>query len=217
MTLSAGDQLATAASGRAEVQFDNRVLQLAANTGIRLVRAEPGAYRVAVDQGTVTCQVMAPPAAALDLATPSVFLKPDAAGIYRIAVTGAGESQITAQEGNLEVFAPTGSTWVLAGQKMLARGPADNPAFKIVSAVSKWRKFLSVAMMSLQVAGNASAGFTDGGSGSRPSPKTAAAKSGAGNAAGARAPASRPPSAPRPFEPPKSAPSAPPASSGKGR
>ena len=203
-TLSAGDQLATAANGRAEVQFDNRVLQLAASSAIHVVRAEPGAYRLAVGQGTVTCQVMAPPVAALELATPSVFLKPDAAGIYRIAVTGAGESEITAQEGNVEVFAPTGSVWLLAGQKMLARGPADNPEFRIVRAFSRWRRFLTVAMMSLQIAGNASAAFPSGGSGSRTAPKPAAAKPGGTNSAGARAPSSRPPSAP-------------PASSGKGR
>lgn len=211
LTLSAGDQLATAGRARAEVQFDNRVFQLAANTGIRLVRAESDAYRLAVDKGTVTCRVVDAPAARLDLATPSIHVKPEAAGVYLIAVTAAGESQITAQEGNVEVFAPAGSAWVLAGQKLLARGPADNPEFKIVSAVSKWRKFLTIAMVSLQIAGDASASFS-GGSGARPAPKTVAA-----HPAGARAPSAKPPAAPRPSEPPKSTPAAPPASSGKSR
>jgi hypothetical protein len=212
LTLSAGDQLATAGRASAEVQFDNRVFQLGANTGIRLAWAESGAYRVAIDQGTVTCQVVAAPAAALELATPSVRLKPEAAGVYRVAVTAAGESQITAQAGNVEVFAPAGSVWVLAGQKMLARGPADNPEFKIVSAVSKWRKFVTVTMVWLQVAGDASASFSGGGSGARPAPKAAAA-----HPAGSRPPSEKPPSAPRPSEPPRSPSAAPPASSGKGR
>jgi hypothetical protein len=94
-------------------------------------------------------------------------LKPDAAGVYRIAVTAAGESQIVAQEGNVEVFAPAGSAWVVAGRKMLARGPQDNPEFKI--------------------AGAASADFSGGHSHAWPEPKTAAAPSRAAHPVGARA------------------------------
>jgi ferric-dicitrate binding protein FerR (iron transport regulator) len=166
LTLSAGDRLVTAGRAGVEVQFDNRVLQLAAHTELRLVRVEPGSYAMALDKGTVTCQIVEAPAATFHLATPSVSLRPQAPGVYRIAVTAAGESQITAQRGHIQVFAPQGSQWILAGQKMLARGPADNPEFKIVSAFSSWPPVpvIVFASMSIAVAAVASAA---GGSHSR--------------------------------------------------
>jgi hypothetical protein len=194
------------------MQFDNRVFQLAAGSKIGLVGAGSGAYRVAVGQGTVTCHVVAEPATWLDLITPIVRIAPQMAGVYRVAVSGAHESQITALEGNVEVVARAGSAWVLAGQKLLARGPEDNPEFKIVAAFSGWRRFLSIAMMSMQVAADASAGFSGGDSKSRTAPKTAAktaAKTSAlTNSGGARAPSTRPPSASTPSAPSGSAPSA---------
>ena len=136
----------------------------------------------------------------------------------------SGETQIIADAGNIEVAAPTGSEWLMQGRKMLARGPADNPEFKIVDAVSRWRKFLRVAMASIQAVGQIS--FSSGGGGSdsgeehHHKPVTTASNSGSGG--GQRPPADHPPSAPHPAEPsrptasnphssegPKSAPSAP--------
>jgi len=128
-------------------------------------------------------------------------------GAYRVGVTGEGESQITAQQGNVEVFAPAGSEWVVEGQKMLVQGPADNPEFKIVSAVPRWRKVLRIAMMSMQIAAGVPASFSGGDCGSHRSAKTAPAAP----------PASAHPVGARPPAPPSSHPAAPPAAPGRGR
>ena len=152
LTLAAGDRLVTAGGARADVQFDSRVFQLAGHTEWRLVSAESGSYRVALDRGSVTCHVVYFPATELNLATPSVSLAPQAPGIYRLTVTGRGETEITAQQGNVQVFAPTGSEWILTGQKMLARGPADNPEFKIVIAIPTCPKVLTIVMTSMGIA-----------------------------------------------------------------
>ncbi len=157
LTLAAGDRLVTAGGARADVQFDNRVFRLAGHTEWRLLPAESGSYRVALDRGSVTCHVVYFPAAELNLATPSVSLAPQVPGIYRITVNGKGETEIAAQQGNIQVFAPTGSEWILTGQKMLARGPADNPQFKIVRAVPALPKVMTIVMTSMGIAGIAAA------------------------------------------------------------
>jgi len=158
LTLFAGDRLAVASGARADVQLDNRVLRLAAHTELRLVREESGSYQMALDKGSPTCHVVEAPATTFDLSTPSVSLKPEAPGVHRIAVTGARESQISVHQGHIQVFSPQGSEWVLPGQKMVARGPADNPEFKIVSAFRNWPRVLAAATISVSLAASIAAG-----------------------------------------------------------
>lgn len=214
LTLSEGDQLVTSNRARAELQFDDRVFQIAANTEVRLVHVESGSYQLQLDKGSFTCQVLDTPAAAVEVRTPSVAVRPAQVGLYRMTVTPDGESEITAYEGNIEVFAPGGSEWVLTGHKMIAHGPADNPEFKIVNAISKWRRVLTVALMSIRVAADVSAIMDSGSSGSRPEHRPAATSP---NTATQRAPSDKPPSAPKPADPPKTSTAAPSTSAGKAK
>jgi len=134
--LMSEDQIATGANSRAEVEFDAaNILRIGGNAQVRLSQLESGRYQMEVGKGTVTYRVLRISNANAEVDTPSVSVRPSKQGIYRIYVNDAGETQVTARAGDVEVFTPRGSQWVNAGQTMLARGSSADPEFQIVAAI----------------------------------------------------------------------------------
>ena len=130
------DRVATGPNSRAEVQFDAaNALRIGGNAEVRLAQLEYNRYQLEIAHGTVTYRVLRPTDANVEVDTPNVSVRPSKEGIYRITVNDAGESQITVRAGSVEVFTPTGSQWVNAGQSMLARGSQSDPEFQIASAI----------------------------------------------------------------------------------
>jgi hypothetical protein len=143
--LAAGDRIATASNGRAEVRLDSaNLLQLGGNAEIRLAQVEDVRYRIELAAGGVIYQVVAPSTAAVAVDTPNISLATAQEGVYRILVK-PDQSEIAPQAGEIEAFAPSGSQWVTAGQKMLVRGAAANPEFRIMSAGRFWRRLARLA------------------------------------------------------------------------
>ncbi|HXB70111.1 MAG TPA: DUF6600 domain-containing protein, partial [Candidatus Acidoferrales bacterium] len=129
------DRIATAAGSRGEVQFDSaNMLRFGANTELRLTQLESGRYQMALAHGIITYRVLRPSDANAEIDTPNVSVRPAKQGSYRISVNEAGETEVTARTGDVEVFTPTGSQWVRAGQTLMARGTASDPEFQIVTA-----------------------------------------------------------------------------------
>ena len=130
------DRIATGPNSRAEVQFDAaNILRVGGNVEVRLAQLEAGHYQIEVAHGTVTYRVLRPSDANVEVDTPSVSVRPSKQGVYRIMVNDAGETQVMARAGEVEVFTPRGSQWVAQGQMMVARGGNDNPEFQIVNAL----------------------------------------------------------------------------------
>jgi hypothetical protein len=100
-------------------------------------------------------------------------VRPSNQGAYRIAINAAGESEITVRAGEVEVFAPSGSQLVGAGQKMVARGSPSDPEFKIMSAVPKWRRAARIFLASVQLGATASSSGSDDKSSAKTAPKPA--------------------------------------------
>jgi len=150
--LLAGDRLVTGKRSRAEVWIDPaHSLRLDSNAEIDLAHVEGGSYQMRLAKGVVDYSVHGPSAANVAVDTPSVSVVPAREGAYRIALKGDGHSEIVAWTGAIQVRAPAGSEWVNAGQKMIARGPAANPEFRIVRAFSRWRQVATILANSLQV------------------------------------------------------------------
>lgn len=175
------DRIATGAKALAELQLDSdNVLEAGPRSEIRLARLENGPYQVQLIQGAVTYRVLNDSRAHMQVDTPSVSVRPSHVGVYRIAVNQAGESQIVASQGNVEVTAPSGSRWVYTNQKMIARGPSTDPEFRIVSAISRWRRAATIMANVIQIASSISIGGGGGGgessaaAGSRSTSKTTA-------------------------------------------
>ena len=130
------DRIATGQNSRAEVEFDAaNILRIGGNAEIHLAQLESGRYQLEIARGTVTFRVLRPSNASVELNTPSVSVRPVKEGTYRVSVSEAGETEVTARAGDVEVFTPKGSQWVYAGQTMMARGPAADPEFQMVTAI----------------------------------------------------------------------------------
>jgi hypothetical protein len=135
--LMAGDSIATSPNSRAEVEFDSsNALRIDGDAEVRLAQLEYGRYQLDIARGTVTYRVLRQTDANMEVDTPNVSVKPLRPGAYRIAVSDAGETEVTARSGSVEVITPTGSQWVNTGQTMQARGDASTPEFRFVDAIA---------------------------------------------------------------------------------
>ncbi len=134
--LMTGDHISTAPNSRAEVEFDSgNVLRIGGNAEVNLATLENGRYQVEVASGTVTYAILRASTANVEVDTPSVSVKPNGQGAYRIAVNEGGVSQITVRAGQAEVFTPHGSQAVSAGQTLQARGSSTDPEYQMVNAI----------------------------------------------------------------------------------
>jgi hypothetical protein len=130
------DRIATGQNSRAEIEFDAaNVLRIGGNAEIHLALLENGRYQLEIARGTVSFRVLRPSNASVELNTPSVSVRPAHEGTFRLTVTEAGESEITARSGDVEVFTPKGTQWVYDGQTMMARGNPADPEFQITGAI----------------------------------------------------------------------------------
>jgi hypothetical protein len=132
------DRIATGPNSRAEVQLDAaNTLRMGGNAEVRMAQLEYGRYQMEVAHGIVTYRVLRQSDADVEVDTPNISVRPSRQGTYRISVGDSGDSEVTARAGDVEVFSPTGSQWVRAGQTMVARGTASNPEFQIVAAIPR--------------------------------------------------------------------------------
>jgi hypothetical protein len=167
--LQTDDRIATGPNSRVDIQFDSTsTFRLGGNAEVRLMQSASGRYQTELVTGEIS---LSSPSIAVD--TPSVSVQPANQGIYRIAVNAARESEITVRAGEVEVFAPSGSQRVIAGQKMVARGSPSDPEFKIVSAIPRWRRAARIFLSSVQLGATASSASSDDKSAAKTAPKPA--------------------------------------------
>ena len=106
--LLSDERICSGPNSRAEVQFDAaNILRIGGNAEVRLTQLEATRYQMEIAHGTVTFRVLRPSSANVEVDTPSVSVRPSKQGIYRITVNDAGESEVTARAGEVEVFTPT--------------------------------------------------------------------------------------------------------------
>jgi hypothetical protein len=168
------DRIATGPNARVDIEFDStNTFRIGSNAEIRLMPSASGRYQTELVKGDITYNVQGPSTPSVAVDTPSVSVRPTNEGVYRIALNGAGESEITVRSGEVEVFAPSGSQWIGAGQKMVARGSPSDPEFKIVSAIPKWRRAARIFLASVQIGDISSSSNSDDKSSAKTAPKPA--------------------------------------------
>src|ERR1035438_3265452 len=107
--LLTGDRIATGTNSRSEVEFDSsNVLRIGGNAEVRLAQLESGIYHMEIAKGTVTYRILHASTSNAELDTPSISVRPSREGSYRISVNEAGETEVTARAGDVEVFPPRG-------------------------------------------------------------------------------------------------------------
>lgn len=136
--LVALDHVLTAQGSRAEVQFDwSNMIRLGPASEIRLGDLRDGNYLIQVAEGTTTFRVLREMDAQVEIATPTVSVRPTQKGIYRIMVRPDGSTQITVRSGRAEIFTPRGSETLNSGKTMEARGTVDDPEYMIGNAIPR--------------------------------------------------------------------------------
>ena len=129
------DRVATGPNSRSEVQFDaSNLLRLGANGEVRLTQLEYGRYQMELARGVMTYRMLRTSDGNIEIDTPSLSVRPSRQGSFRISVNDAGETEVTARNGDVEVFTPRGSQWVRAGQTLMARGANTDAEFQVVAA-----------------------------------------------------------------------------------
>jgi hypothetical protein len=160
--LRAGDYLTTGPNSRADIEFDSTdTFRIGGNAEIHFMPPDSGKYQVELIKGDITYSAAGPAVPVVAVDTPSVSVRPADIGAYRIAVNAARESEITVIEGYVEIFAASGSEWIGAGQKMMVRGSASDPEFRVVRAISKWRRAARVLLSSMQLGVSASSSSSE--------------------------------------------------------
>lgn len=160
--LASGDRIVTGA-GHCDILVDpSASFRVQPNTEIRLTDRPDGRHRFEILHGSILYQVIDPNPASIEVGTPQVGVWPAIPGMFKIAVNAKSESAITAFQSDIEIVASRGSQWLLAGQKMLVRGTAADPEFKIVSAVSRWTRIAYLVLNSAQMVSVISTGQSSG-------------------------------------------------------
>ena len=155
--LIAGDRVATAENSRAEVQFDSsNMFRMGANAEVHLTQLESTHYQMEFGKGILTFRVLRPSDASVEIDTPSVAVRPARVGTYRISVGDAGETQVTARAGSVEVYSPRGSQTVAAGQTLIARGDPADPEYQVLPAAGydEWDRWNDARDRSLTQSGS---------------------------------------------------------------
>jgi hypothetical protein len=129
------DYVASGPNSRAEIQFDaNNLLRVGGNAELRLTQLEYGRNQMELAHGVMTYRMLRPSDGNIEVDTPSLSVRPQHPGSFRVSVNDAGETEVTARNGDVEVFTPRGSQWVRNGQTLMARGASGDAEFQVVAA-----------------------------------------------------------------------------------
>jgi hypothetical protein len=136
--LQAQDHLQTADGSRAEIQFDSsNMVRLGAGTDVGLGNMAYRQYQLQLATGTIEYRVLRAQNATVELDTPSISIRPQRTGEYRVTVTPDGTTTVTVRSGQAEIYSPRGSQTLSAGRTMLVRGSQSDPEFQMEAALPR--------------------------------------------------------------------------------
>jgi hypothetical protein len=143
--------------------------------GANILRADrkadliAGDHRVELRRGTVVFFLNDSGAPPIEIVTPNVVVHPYFVGSYKVEVKGSSETVVTPEGGDVKVAAVQGVEWVAVGWRMIVRGPAAAPRYRIVSAASGW-KWIGQALAAMAQSSGSSASVDSGSSSDDSSP-----------------------------------------------
>jgi hypothetical protein len=129
------DYVTTAGASRAEIQFDGlAAVRLAENAQIRFTHLDAADRELQLAQGTIELRLLRGTDGRSVIDTPSVSIRPLAAGAYRVTVDADGRTRLDVRSGRAEVALPQGAQTIAAGGALLAQGPAASPSVELAAA-----------------------------------------------------------------------------------
>jgi Family of unknown function (DUF6600)/FecR protein len=132
--LEAGDRVASANGGRAEIELDyGDQLRLSSDATAKIANLNRQNIQIQLGQGLATYSVLPGSQAQVEVDTPNAAVHPDGQGDYRILVNSDAETKVIVRSGSADISTPQGSTHVDAGQMITIAG-TDNPQYRVDSA-----------------------------------------------------------------------------------
>ena len=131
-----GDNVATAARSRAEVQLDfANVLRMDQNADVKIADLTQKHIQLQVASGIIDYTVFKGTEADAEIDAPNMAVIPLGEGVYRIQIDADSQTELTVRKGRAQVSTPQGSMTVEKGQVIYVRG-TDNPEYQIADAAA---------------------------------------------------------------------------------
>jgi hypothetical protein len=132
-----GDYITTAGASRAEVQLDGTsVLRLAQDTQVRFVNLQPGSREMQLASGTAELAELQGADGGPQIDTPSVSVRPNQTGDYRVSVLSNGQTLVTVRSGAATVTSGNGSQNLTPGSTLVAYGSYNAPSMNLQGAIA---------------------------------------------------------------------------------
>jgi hypothetical protein len=123
-----GDYVSTGGTSRAELQFDGETaVRLGGNVQARITDNDPNNRALQLADGTVEVGIVHGDQP-FQVDTPSVSVRAQDAGDYRVTVNRDGSTWVTARRGNAQVITPQRTYDLSSGRTLVARGSASSPS-----------------------------------------------------------------------------------------
>jgi hypothetical protein len=130
-----GDYVSTEGTSRAELQFDGETaVRLGGNVQARVTDNNPNNRALQLADGTVEVGIVHGDQP-FQVDTPSVSVRAQDAGDYRVTVNRDGSTLVTARRGNAQVLTPGRNYDLSPGRTLVARGSASSPSISWTSEV----------------------------------------------------------------------------------
>ena len=136
--LTVGDYVNTAKeNARAELQLDDaNFIRVAPDTQLRFTELDARVNALQLATGTVEVSVLSSSDLRPLVDTPSIGVRPDRAGRYRVSVTNDGDTIVTVRSGRADLESPEGMQTIGGGNSVLVSGASSNPHISPISYVS---------------------------------------------------------------------------------
>jgi FecR protein len=135
--MTVGDYLSTTGGdSRAEVQLDaNDFVRVGADSQLRFTQLDPSQETVQLAAGTIELR-MFKYGVDPQIDTPSISIRPDLAGSYRVSVESDGSTTFTVRSGSADLFWSEGTRTIAAGMTVAISGSSSNPIIRPVAAIA---------------------------------------------------------------------------------
>jgi hypothetical protein len=135
--LLGGDYVTTGTESRAEIQLDgNTQLRLGWDVQLRFNHLDPANRNIQLAAGTLDLHLSHGTDGSSVIDTPSIEVKPQAGGTYRVSITGDGKTLVTVRSGSAQIDTPQGAQNLQPGTTLSAQGDAANPSLQFTSAIA---------------------------------------------------------------------------------
>ncbi|MDB5028441.1 MAG: hypothetical protein JWO66_2130, partial [Candidatus Eremiobacteraeota bacterium] len=130
------DYVTTGPGSRAEVQLDAAsAVRLGAGVQMRFVRLDDDDRRLQLAEGTIELRLLRAGGRS-QIDTPTISVRPRAAGSYRVTVDPDGRTVVTVRSGQADVVTPLGTQALAPGTTLVARGDAGRPSLQSLDAIA---------------------------------------------------------------------------------